>query len=314
MKELKRVVTIGLAALTVLSFAACAGSGQGEGGGSKAEETVAPTTIPTVAQDTTVNKLSFTAPEGYATVDRFIEKTSDGKVTEKDITYKFADDSKLVYACMAGLNLSDEIPLDKTTLEEYNGETYNIYESGKSRNAFIQKGEDAYVVSYDFAEKIDKEAFDKLMADVKFSESGEMVDNNNVQLDSIQYTLDSALNVYSTVSNLTQTPAGDTTEKRLVWKFGKDKDNEDFSFTINQYNNTTVEQQKKEDKEYEQKQVGDITYTVRVDGDKKPYEYFVQHGSDVYRIWNGGKSGFVTTRSEECEAAFEKFVNSVSFN
>ena len=42
-------------------------------------------------------------------------------------------------------------------------------------------------------------------------------------------------------------------------------------------------------------------------------EYFVQHGNNVYRVWNNGKSGFLTTRNEECEAAFEAFVNSISF-
>ena len=311
---MKKLIAAGLSVLMLLSCAACSG-GQGSGSdGGKVEETVAPTTIPTVSQDTTIKLMTFAAPEGYATVERFIEKTSDGNIKEKDITYKFADDSKLVFACMTGMNLADEIPSGKTTPAEYGSETYSVYESGKSKNSFIQKGEDAYAVSYSFAEKIDNDQFDKVMANVKFGGSGELVDNNNVTLDSIQYTLDKTLNVYDTVSKLEQTPAGATTKKSLAWKFGKDADNEDFSFSITQYKDTTVEQQLNEKKKYEQKQVNGITYSVRVDDtESKPYEYFTQHGNDVYCIWNGGKSGLFTTRNDECDAAFEKFVNTISF-
>ncbi len=317
---MKKLFAAGLSAVMLLSLAACSGTSQsGIGGGSGAaesgqvQETEAPTTVPTVASDTEVKLMTFSAPEGYKTVERFI-KTTGGKVEEKDITYKFDDDSKLVYACMEGMTLSDEIPVDKTTPAEYGGESYNVYESGSSKTAFAQKGDDAYAVSYVFAKGIDEDKFASVMADVKFDGSGEFSDNSKVELDDIRYTLDSTRNIYSTTSNLAETPEGEVTEKKLSWSFGQDKDNEDFSFSVTEFLNTTVEEKQNKDKKYEQKQINGIDYTVRVaDSGSKPVEYFVQHGNNVYRVWNNGKSGLLTTRNEECEAAFEAFVNSISF-
>ena len=137
---------------------------------------------------------------------------------------------------------------------------------------------------------------------------------NDTDLYDISYKLDEALKVYSYSTNLTETPDGETVEKSVTWKFGEDSDNIDFRFQIAVCKNSTVKEQLKEDKEYEEKTIGTIAYTVRVpDEGKKAFEYITQHGKDVYIIRNNGKSGWFTTRSEESEEAFEKFLNTISF-
>ena len=308
---MKKILAAGMSALAILSLTACSSAGQSSADSQQSAQTQ-PTTAAIVSQDSGVNQMSFTAPEAYKTVERYIEKYSDGKFAEKDITYNFEDESSICYACMFGITLADEIPLEKITAAEYNGVSYQMYETGKNECAFLQKDADAYAIRYKFADSIDKEKFDKVMANVKFAENADLTENN-IEFDGIQYTLDSTLNVYCTTSTLKETPDGTAVEKRLSWKFGKDKDNEDFAFVIAEYKNTTVEQQLKKDKKYEQKQVGNITYTVRADSDGKPYEYYTQHGSDVYLIRNNGKSGFVTTRSDKSVEAFEKLLSTISF-
>ena len=308
---MKKILAAYMSALAILSLTACSSAGQSSADSQQSAQ-AQPTTAAVVSQDKGVNQMSFTAPEAYKTVERYIEKYSDGKLAEKDITYNFEDESSICYACMFGITLADEIPLEKTTAAEYNGVSYQMYETGKNECAFLQKDADAYAVRYKFADSIDKEKFDKVMANVKFTENADLTENN-IEFDGIQYILDSTLNVYCTTSTLKETPDGTAVEKRLSWKFGKDKDNEDFAFLIAEYKNTTVEQQLKKDKKYEQKQVGNITYTVRADSDGKPYEYYTQHGSDVYLIRNNGKSGFVTTRSDKSVEAFEKLLSTISF-
>ena len=102
----------------------------------------------------------------------------------------------------------------------------------------------------------------------------------------------------------------------LVFTIGKDGDNLDFRFYVCLLKNTTLENELDSEKEYEEKTVGDITYKVlKPDEGKAAFAYYTQHGDDVYEIRNRGVSNgwFGVSRSEESEAAFEKFLNSVHF-
>ena len=69
---MKKLFAAGLSAVMLLSLAACSGTSQsGIGGGSGAaesgqvQETEAPTTVPTVASDTEVKLMTFSAFEAF---------------------------------------------------------------------------------------------------------------------------------------------------------------------------------------------------------------------------------------------------------
>ena len=99
---MKKILAAGMSALAVRSLTACSSAGQSSADSQQSAQ-AQPTTAAVVSQDKGVNQMSFTAPEAYKTVERYIEKYSDGKFAEKDITYNFEDESSICYACMFGI-------------------------------------------------------------------------------------------------------------------------------------------------------------------------------------------------------------------
>lgn len=319
---MKKLITLILAALFILSLAACSGSSDNSGGSDAADkEDVAATEAPaakTLADETTALSLSFTPPEGYDTVNRHIEKKADGTVVDKSFTYTFADKSEVNIGCTKGKEITEEIPqsyLDKAESAEYAGKTFSVITEGKTIMALCQDGDIIYGIGYSFADEADNDAFDKLMKGISITDNNEAVETDD-ELYDINYTLDKSLNQVAVSYNQTEKPDGTEVEKSLIWFYGKDYDNVDFRLMIKVYKNSTVEKELPEDYRSEQVDIGGVTYTAIYDTDtgENPFAYYTQHGDDVYQIRNMGVSStWSTKRSDESYEALKNLINTVSF-
>ena len=313
---MKKIIALLLAAVFLLSLAACGGANQG-GSGQSGESTDAPETTakPKIADETAVMNMSFSAPEKYSTVQRYIQKDTEGKVTEIDVNYILDDGAKIIYAYSFDGGITEEQLSGRETVE-IAGKTFYTIDSGKTQAALTLDGSSTYAFSYVFAsdEDVDKTIINKLGEGIEFTDNTEYTDNDD-EMYGINYKTDGIGNLVSLHNTTEETPDGDLVTKQLSWYFGEDIKNIDYRFFIKLTKDSKIEDVKEADKEYTEVTINDITYTAVVaDEGKKPYDYLVQRGDDVYQIHNSGKSGWIgVTRTEESEAAFETFINSISF-
>ncbi len=260
-----------------------------------------------------VMELRFKAPDAYETVERYTNLGADGTPVEKDLKYTLADGGEFTYAWMRGQDISTI--LDPTELEskDFGGQTFRFTEKSGYQLSFAERNGDLYAVSCKAADGQDGAALlDAALAQVSFISATE-TSIDDTDLYDIRYTIDEALPLAGTAIRVTASPDGTVEKKDVYWSYGESADNLDYTLMIRVFKDKTVESVLKENKEYEQKTVGGIEYTVLKTDDDTPYEYYTQHGSDVYEIRNNGKSGWTTTRSDESFAAFEAFLNSISF-
>ena len=321
---MKKALCILVTALLLLSLAACGASGvkpsDTNGGEATAvtsdTETPPEPEAPDVIDDTSVNAMSFKAPEGFVSVKRTFDKTTDGTITAKNVEYTFADGSILefAYSLAQGEQLSDHIPADTET-KDYGGKTFYVIPKSGDIIAAVQEGEEIYGVSYEAAEEAVRETFDGYMAGISFEEDAELTEIEP-DIGNVTYSFDDSWNPVSVFTSEVER-SDETTERCVyIWRFGKDAKNLDFRFQISRYVNSTIAEQIKESDNTEEKVINGITYTVVLPSDAadKPFKYFTQQGDDVYLISNNGVSdGWFTDRTEESEAAFEIFINGVSF-
>ena len=179
---MKKTLALLIAAVMMLSLAACGNSGKG---GSSAQEETKP---PKVADETSVMDMTFKAPAKYKEVGRYVSKSVNGIIKEKDIKFNFDDDSSIIYACNFDTKLDDMLSLDSLKKEKYNGVTYYIYESKPVRAALVQRGKDVYGFSYNFADKIDNKLFKAKMKEITFSKNGTIGKDNDDDLYAIKYS------------------------------------------------------------------------------------------------------------------------------
>ena len=301
---MKKIFAIILTAAVALALAACGGSGGNTGGNTKPK---------TIAEDTNLFGMSFVPPEGYETVERFIDRTEDGTISEKDISFYFADGTTLGFAYATGLGIT-EADLSSYETKTVADKTFYLIESGSTLNALALAGGDVlYGISFDSEDEGQKELFEKALEGLSFTDSKEAaVDDED--LFGIRYSLEGLGKVASSYISAEETPTGELKEKTIMWRFGTDADNIDYRFYICVYKNTTMEEKRSESKTYEEQEINGITYTVAIPDDEEPYEYYVQHGEDLYQIRNAGtSSGWWTSRSDASVVAFQIFLKSISF-
>lgn len=314
---MKKMLALLLALVMTAALAACSG---GQAGGSSgtddsgaAEVTEAPALK--VADDTAVMKMSFPVPEGFESVERFIDLQADGTVVEKNITYNFSDDEKLVYAfSIEEEDMTAMIEEEEHDTAEYAGKTFYILNYSGAYQAVSQEESDVFGVEYTPPEGGGREKFDEALSALSFTENTETV-KDDTELKDAHYTIDESLPLWGWSTTVTETPSGELIKKSVVYKFGEDRDDLDFRFLVRLHKNTTIDSLKKDGKEYEEQEINGITYTVLVDsGEDTPYEYMTQQGEDVYVLRNNGaNNGWWTSRSDESKAAFETFLGTFSF-
>ena len=318
---MKKLLALLIAAALIFSLAACSASGTDSKGDNASDNSAAePTEAPviTAADDTDVLAMHFNAPEGYDTVERYIEKFSDGSISQKTLTYEFADDSEIMVGYTYGHSITEAVSqekLDEAEIAEYAGKSFYIIEQYTTVMAVNQEENYMYGIGYTFSGEIDREKFDAFMDGVSFTDSTATEENDDDMYE-IHYALDSTWKISTTNSNQMETPDGEIVKKSIGWHVGEDEDNLDFRFVVRVFKNAKVEDQLSEDKEYEEQEINGVTYTVlKTSDDHKPYEYYTQRGDDVYMIRNNGVSGgWGVDRTEESEAAFETLLNSISFD
>ena len=310
MESTKKALAFLMAVLMLFALAAC--------GKDKEEEQEVPKTV---ADDTSVLAMSFSAPEAYETVQRDVEKTTDGSLVTKTVSYTVSENVTISYAYTIadGHKLEDELGEMKVERKEYNGTELILYKSSKKTSmAFCQKGEDVYAIQYRGSdEKTIDDEFDKILRNVKMTDATE-TETNDFTLDKVKYTTETDVPVASEVTTLVGKPDGTVVKKAIVWKYANDTTKVLYRFGIEQHINAKLEDMKKEGKEYTEKEIAGVTYTFEK-GDKKTdaydhYNYYVQQGDDVYVVQNKGVSnGWIVSRSEESKKAFKKFINAVKF-
>lgn len=315
---MKKLLALMIAALIILSLAACGGTRSSDNGGNTAEPTE-PADLH-ISDDTDVLDMKITPPKAYATVCRSLDKLGDGTVFEKNLGYTFDDGSELTFATSTGVTedqigqIKSAIGEDKIETREAAGKSFFVFEYGSEWYAINQTDDVTYGIQYKLAEgSEDSAVFDKALEGVSFTDN-KTSEINEEGLGDISYTLDSALNVASCYDDLEETSDGEMKSKAYTWRFGKDKDNIDFRFVIRVEKGKKLEDELDEKKTYDEKEIGGLTWTAFNNGDGEYYDYYIQHGGDVYIVKNIGVStGWGTTRSDESFEAFGKLMDSISF-
>ena len=317
---MKKLIAFTVVFLMLLSLAACGAGGNGDNGPQKAK---------TVADDRSICEMRITAPEGFTSMERYTDVKGDGSLIEKDLVFTLADGSEYSFGVMRGQILSELTDVSGLATKEVNGVSYYVIERSSASYAFAQRENDLYAVQYTPAEEPESTeetdstdeteaaaqsaGLDDMLAAITYTDFEEPeVDDS--ELFDLSVSLE-GLNTNGYSVNVTATPDGEITEKSVSWKFGEDAERPDYRIYTRIFRGKTVEDVLKENKEYEKKTVGELEYTVLVDtGEDMPYEYYVQHGEDVYEIRNNGDtSGLFVKRTEESFEAFEKILNSVTF-
>lgn len=294
MKRTISVLLVLILALSVLS---------GCGGGSRSGP---------IYKDNKVMAMSFKAPEGWVTVDRYSNKNADGSLIEKDISFTFEDDSKLSFAVIPGRVLSDIT--DTSTLEtvKKGSVTFYLINSGTTHAAFAQQGSDLYGISFD-TDGDDTKLLDTAMDGVKFG-SDTKTTTDDVELGSIKYDTKAGGDICGYTFSRSEDTKGNLVEFVAMWCYGTDANSPDYRFIIDYYKDAEFDDVIDTSKSFVDEKIGGKDAKALKDSGGTIYEYDVQAGKDVYRIINNGKSGWLgVTRSDESKEAFVKFVENIKF-
>ncbi len=317
---MKKIIAFTVVFLMLFSLAACGAGGNGGNEPQKAK---------TVADDRSICEMRITAPEGFTSMERYTDVKGDGSLIEKDLVFTLADGSEYSFGVMRGQILSELTDISGLDTKEVGGVSYYVIERSDGAYAFAQRENDLYAVHYtapeepestEEAESADETeaaapgaGLDDVLAAITYAEMEEPEVDDSALYDLSVSLEELSPNGYSV--NVTATPDGEITEKSVSWKFGENAETPDFRIYTRIFRGKTLESVLKENKEYEKKTVGELEYTVLVDtNEETPYEYYIQHGEDVYELRNNGDtSGWFVDRTEESFAAFEKVLNSVTF-
>ncbi len=333
---MKKLLSIALTIILVLSLTSCGNkekpaeedttpseteSQEEVAEGEEVEEEFGPkeTGLPVipVTEDTKLMALQLTPPEGYETVERYVEFTSDNKLSEKNLTFTMEDGTFFSYAYSKDTYLSDILDTESLDTSSSSEETVYLYDRGASHMAFVQKDDDLYGINYETPEKSDsREPLEEAIAGLSFGEATEETAVNNLDFYRISYELDNTLPLDSYTLSLTEDKEGKEIRKSILFRFGDDPDNLLFRFLIRVYRDTNIEDVLDPEIEYEDVIIGTLVYTAEspILGEDH-YAYYIQYGSDVYLIKNNGaNNGFATVRSKDSEKHFREFLRTIRFN
>lgn len=322
---MKKIIAVVLACAMLVSFAACSKSSDKKE--EKAAEEAKEAAVLHISDDKEVLSMSIVQPKDYVSVSRFIGKSSDGSILEKNLIYKFSDSSKLSFATSLDTKagevekMVEQIGKDKAEKREIAGGTFYVFDYSGAKYALCQIGDVTYGVQYEPAEKGDKtfteeqqkEIFDTALKSVKFTDNKKTVEDSE-DIGVIKYSLDKSLSVYAIDNTFEESKDGKLLSATRVWKYGKDKKNHDFSFSVTLKKNTKAESEMKDGKEYKDIDLNGISYKACAGDENKNYEYITQQKDDVYIVKNRGNNmGWTLVRSDESFDAFDKFMQSISF-
>ena len=173
---MKRIIALLLTLALVFAFTAC--SDKKDSGSSDEDDT----TAAPVKEDNTLPGMSFDVPEGFTAVERSLDKSGDGDLTEKTIRYYFGDDVSLAFMHteLSDQQLSDLLDLDDLETVDCDGETFYIYEEGDAILALAEVNEFFYGVDYERAQgDTNRDRFDDALKSIKFENTDTVSENND---------------------------------------------------------------------------------------------------------------------------------------
>lgn len=317
---MKKIIAWILAVLTAFALTACSGgSDSGEnpfGGtilnGSGADATEEPVKPRTVADDDSVLSMCFTPLTEFESVNRLVGVDAAGNVTTKEIEYTLKDNANISFNVIAGHQLTEIMDPAAAETMEGGGVTFYLKSAGIYLYAFTQRGDLVYAV-------IDKDPsgehprMEEAMKTLRFTDTTDTELNEDTgDLYDIRYSFDSTWKVAATTSALEEDKDAQVICKACEWSIGLEEGQIDFDFSIYVYRGQSLTDALSADQEYTEQTVNGINYLVV--SDLQSYSCYTQHGSDVYCIRNNGVSnGMWNNRSEASNEAFDKLLNSISF-
>lgn len=270
-----------------------------------------PPAPPTLADDTNVMGMRFTAPEAYATVERLINRSPDGTLNETDVTYYFDDETSISYAYIHGYGLDVIVDVETADSVTCDGKPFYLMRQSGTVYAFAAASDGLYAVSVELTEGEDETCFDRAMESICFG--GEESVPDAAVLEDIQWTIPAEWTLAATLSTREEKPDGTLVSDRCTFSFGEDLLDPEWRFTIAAYRGERLEDRLASEKTYDEQEINGVVYQVYAPyGD--PYDYYTQQGDDVWRISNAGVSnGLFYDRSDESVEAFASFIASIRF-
>ena len=290
----------------------------GEGEASPASEAKPPEAAEEfleITEDSYLMSMQITPPTEFKTVERFFEFGEDGGLTDKTLIYTLPNDSVISYAYVKDTPIENVINTSKSDFVDAAGKQFYRYDYESSYMAFCQIDKDLYGLNYQTETDEDADAFvENLTQNLKFTgRTTTSIDDKDLY--GISYTIDDSIPMYSHTLSVVADQEGNTIRKSLLFRFGESEDKMLYRFLVRVFKNVTIEDIKSAEIEYEERTIGDLTYTVEVPEDEdEPFAYYIANGSDVYLIKNNGTLNDLSqVRSEESIQAFQAFLETISF-
>ena len=307
---MKKLFNVLVCLLIVTLMAGCSGGSEGNNGGGNGNSPKGPVKV---IDDVDLMKLHITVMDNISEVERYCNYDSTGKLLEKDIIYTIDENNKFYYAYVniEGMNTDEMFDLSVFEQREIDGRTFYTYQSDKTCAAMTFDDDNEMYAGYCNSE--DETLFDKVLDAMSFTDNTNVITDDD-DLGPINYSIEGLGNVYEKEIDLAENVEGEILSKKVWYHFGQDRSEEDYTFSVRRYCNTTLEEQLNPESEYIEEEVNGNTYTI-YNSDLGKYSYYIQYGDDVFQIYNSGDttSWLIATRSDESHEAFAKLIESVTF-
>ena len=328
---MKKLFAIIISAAMIISLAACSEQSGSSSDQSSKESTVEETTQASekntgvkVIDDHAVAGMEFTPPKSYSNANRNVVESLSGSVIEKDMIYILNDESVLKVIVMAGTKLDDLINTDdyKDKVEQ-DGVTFHTTKAERYASAYTEKDGCSYIINFTGSSDTPSyEEYDALLKSVHFTGETETAMNDFDMYD-IVFKNDSSDSMLGYTIAVQEDPKGEIMTKSVTSNYGDDTSGLEYSIRVKIFRNRTIDDvlsevyTKSSVPETEKKTVNGTEYTTAIpkadSGETKSHAYYTQHGSDVYAVYNDGGGVYEITRTDESWAAFEEFLDSISF-
>ena len=306
---MKKLFKVLVCVLIVMLMAGCSGGSDGNNGGGNGNSPKGPVKV---IDDVNLMNLHITVMDNISEVERYCRYDSTGKLLEKDIIYTIDENNEFIYAYVniEGMNIDEMFDLSVFEQREIDGRTIYTYQSNKTYAAITLDDDNEMYAGYCISE--DETLFDKLLAAISFTDNTNVITDDD-DLGPINYSVDGLGNVYEKDINLAENVEGEILSKQVWYHFGQGSSEEEYTFSVRRYFNTTLEEQLNPESEYIEEEVNGNTFTV-IKSDYGKFSYYIQYGDDVFQIYNSGDTtSWFTTRTDESHEAFAKLIESISF-
>ena len=272
---------------------------------------------PNLLTDDHVLNMYYAPPSGIDKVTMNLYQDIDGNDLYKGMSYELEDGSEINYYNYATGEGIKELGIDVAGLEtvSIDGRSFYTYKSGDNIYEICEENGHLYVIYYNPANEGERGVLDDAIASIRFEDA-----NGGLSLTpyipDLSYTLDPSLPFCGYAMSLEEDSSGNVVKKILGFVYGKSFSEMSYSTAVTMYKNKKVDEVVYDlSTDYEIVTIGDYSFDANKDSDELgTYEYYTQHGDDVYMFKDGGvASSWLYERSDESRAAFEAFLSTIVF-